>query len=95
MDTFYYFLIGILLFTMLVEISSLDIPGANGAMWLSVHFFAFIASFFYVIYIFFVEDVSSAGYTLLYTFGYILSEALLSFIIIIFAVHIIEKKNME
>ena len=67
MDTFYYFLIGILLFTMLVEISSLNIPGANGAMWLGVHFFAFIASFFYVIYIFFVEDLSSARYTLLYT----------------------------
>jgi hypothetical protein len=46
MDTFYYFLIGILLSTMLVEISSLNIPGANGAMWLGVHFFAFIASFF-------------------------------------------------
>ena len=59
LDTFYYFLIGGLFFVMLMEISALYTPGASLSSWFVFHFFAFIASFIYAIYIFFVEDLSS------------------------------------
>lgn len=78
MDTFYQFLVGGLFLVMIFEIGGLDTPGANGMLWFFAHFWAFIASFIYVIYIFFVENLSSAGYALLYTFGYIIVEAIVS-----------------
>ncbi len=82
MDTFYYFLIGVLFLAMLMEISALYTPGASLASWFVFHFYAAVASFIYVIYIFFLEDLSSAGYALLYTFGYIIIEGILSLVIV-------------
>ncbi len=77
---------------MLMEISALYTPGASLSSWFVFHFFAFIASFIYAIYIFFVEDLSSAGYALLYTFGYIIVEGILSLVIVDF-IGKISKKN--
>ena len=93
MDTFYYYLSGILFLVMLMEIGAKNTPGANGMIFLFAHIWAFIASFFYVIYIFFVENLSSAGYAFLYTFGYIIVEAIVSLGIIILIVGRSKKKS--
>lgn len=93
MDTFYYFLIGGLFLVMLFEIGGSNTPGANGMMWFFAHFWAFIASFIYAIYTFFVENLSSAGYALLYTFGYIIIEAIVSIGIITLISEINSKKE--
>ena len=93
MDTFYQFLVGGLFLVMIFEIGGLDTPGANGMMWFVAHFYAFVASFIYVIYIFFVENLSSAGYALLYTFGYIIVEAIVSMGIITLLSGISSKKE--
>lgn len=93
MDTFYQFLVGGLFLVMIFEIGGSNTPGANGMFWLFAHFWAFIASFIYVIYIFFVENLSSAGYALLYTFGYIIVEAIVSMGIITLLSGISSKKE--
>ena len=93
MDTFYYYLSGILFLVMLVEIGGRNTPGANGMLFFFAHVWAFIASFFYVIYIFFVENLSSAGYAFLYTFGYIIVEGIVSIGIITLISEISSKKE--
>ena len=86
MDTFYYYLIGALLIASLLEISALvgKVEGANMFTWFFFHIFAAIASIIYAIYIFITEDLSSAGFALLYSLGYVIIEGVISMLLLSF-----------
>lgn len=95
MDTFYYYLVGALLIASLMEISALrdKIEGANMFTWFFFHIFAAIASIVYAIYIFITEDLSSAGFALLYSLGYVIIEGAISLFLFSFLADKVFKKK--